>query len=168
VATFQAFVGLMTLAERRVHWSYEVWDHVVRDLSHRDGHKRAFAAQLLARLAPSDPENRMRRDFDALAAVTRDAKTFTARHALRSIWWVGLAGPDRAQRVLETLSQRFRDCSADRHASILRTDIVASLGRLFRVTGDPSIEEGVEKLIASERDETARRKQRASWQAATA
>jgi hypothetical protein len=167
VATFQAFIGLMTLTERRVHWSYEVWDQMVRDLTHRDGHKRAIAAQLLARLAPSDPENRMDRDFDALAAVTRDSKIVTARHALRTIWWVGLAGPDRAKRVLDALSQRFHDCLADKHGSLLRTDIVASLGRLFRVTGDPSIEESVDKLIASERDETARQKQRACWEEAT-
>jgi predicted component of type VI protein secretion system len=73
-AAYQAFVDLMALADKPVDWSYEVWDRMVGDLSHRDGHRRAFAAQMLARLAISDPENRMRRDFAALAAVMKDEK----------------------------------------------------------------------------------------------
>ena len=108
-AGYQAFVELMALAEQQVSWSYEVWDQMVGDLSHKDGHKRAFAAQLLARLALSDPENRMRCDFAALAAVLKDEKTVTARHALQSIWRVGLAGDDRRALVLDSLEERFQE-----------------------------------------------------------
>ena len=158
-----------TLAEKPVGWSYEVWrsmDRMVGDLSHRDGHKRASAAQILARLAISDPENRMRRDFVALAAVMKDEKTVTARHALQSIWRVGLAGPDRLALVLQALKGRFRECSSEKHASLVRTDVITSVGHLFRATGEPSIEAGAQSLIASEEDERARQKQRSSWKAA--
>jgi len=163
---YEAFVGLMALAEKPVEWSYEVWDPMVADLSHRDGHKRAFAAQMLARLAISDPENRIRRDFAALTAVTRDEKTVTARHALQSIWRVGLAGPDRRALVVDALAKRFGECSSEKNGSLVRTDVLTALGRLFRATGDPSIEARAEKLIASERDEKARKKQASSWKAA--
>ena len=166
-AAYQAFVDLMALADKPVGWSYEVWDRMVGDLSHRDGHRRAFAAQMLARLAISDPENRMRRDFAALAAVMKDEKTVTARHALQSIWRVGLAGPDRLTSVLDALTKRFRECSSGRNASLVRTDVVTALGRLFRATGDASIEARAASLIASEKDEKASKKQSFSWKAAT-
>jgi hypothetical protein len=166
VTAYQAFVDLMTLAEKPVSWSYEVWDQMVGDLSHRDGHKRAFAAQMLARLAISDPEGRMRRDFAALVTILKDEKTVTARHALQSLWRVGLAGPDRLALVLDALAKRFRECSSGKHASLVRTDVVTALGHLFRATGDPSVEARAESLIASEKDEKARKKQGSSWKAA--
>jgi hypothetical protein len=166
-AAYQAFVDLMALADKPVDWSYEVWDRMVGDLSHRDGHRRAFAAQMLARLAISDPENRMRRDFAALAAVMKDEKTVTARHALQTIWRVGLAGPDRLTSVLDALTKRFRECSSERNASLVRTDVVTALGRLFRATGDAKVEARAASLIASEKDEKASKKQSSSWKAAT-
>jgi hypothetical protein len=165
---YAAFVELMALAEKPVEWSYDVWDRVKGDLSHRDGHERAFAAQLLARLAISDPENRMRRDFASLAAVMDDEKTVTARHALQSIWRVGLAGEDRRTLVVDALARRFRECSSGKNASLVRTDVLTALGRLFRATGDRSIEARAERLIASEKDEKARKKQASSWKAARA
>lgn len=164
---YQAFVELMALAEQQVSWSYEVWDQMVGDLSHKDGRKRAFAAQLLARLALSDPENRMQRDFPALGAVLRDEKTVTARHALQSIWRVGLAGDDRRAQVLDALEKRFRECSSEKNVSLVRSDTIESLGQLFRAVGDPSIEARAEALMASETDEKARKKQRAGWRSAT-
>lgn len=87
-----------------------------------DGHKRAFAAQLLARLAISDPENRMRHDFAALAAVMKDEKTVTARHTLQSIWRVGLAGKEHRTLVLDALAKRFRECPPEKNASLVRTE----------------------------------------------
>jgi hypothetical protein len=123
---------------------------------------------MLAHLAISDPEDRMRRDFAALAAVMKDEKTVTARHALQSIWRVGLAGKDRQARVVGALAKRFRECSAEKNASLVRTDVITSLGHLSRAVADPSIEARAEALMASETDEKARKKQRASWRSATA
>lgn len=167
-AAYQAFVDLMTLAEKPVDWSYEVWDQLVSDLAHKDGHQRAFAAQLLARLALSDPENRMRRDFAALAAVTKDEKTVTARHTLQSIWRVGLASENHRALVLDALAKRYRECSSEKNGSLVRSDVVRALGCLFRATGHASVETYAGLLIASEKDDKAQKKQRASWRAASA
>lgn len=166
-AVYQAFVELMALAEKPVAWSYEVWDQMVGDLTHKDGHERAFAAQMLAHLALSDPENRMQRDFAALAAVLRDEKTVTARHALQSIWRVGLAGADRRALVLDALENRFRECSSEKNGALVRTDVLTSLGHLSRAVGDPEVEARAETLMALEKDEKARKKQRAAWRSAT-
>ena len=167
-AAYQAFVELMKLVQNPVEWSYDVWDQMVSDLSHRDGHRRAFAAQMLAHLAISDPEDRMARDFPALAAVMKDEKTVTARHTLQSIWRVGLAGADRVTMVLDALAKRFHECSSGRNASLVRTDVVTSLGNLSHAVGDPSIEACARALIASEKDAKAQRRQRACWKKAAA
>ena len=167
-SAYQAFVELMTLAEKPVRWSYDVWDQMVSDLSHEDGHKRAFAAQMLARLARSDPEDRMLRDFPALAAVMKDEKTVTARHTLQSIWRVGRAGPDRVTLVLDALAKRFRECPGEKNASLVRTDVITSVGHLSRAVDDPSIEARAEALMASEKDAKAQGKQRACWKKAAA
>jgi hypothetical protein len=52
----RAIVGLFEMTQSPVKWAYEVRDQLVNELKHRDGHKRVFAAQLLARLAISNPE----------------------------------------------------------------------------------------------------------------
>jgi len=167
-SAYEAFVSLMKLTENPVPWSYDVWDQMLQDLSHKDGHKRAFAAQMLAHLAISDPEDRMRRDFAALATVMRDDKTVTARHALQSIWRVGLAGKARQKQVVDALAKRFSECASEKNGSLVRTDVITSLGWLLRAVGDPAIESRVETLIASETDPGSQRKQRACWRKATA
>lgn len=167
-AAYDAFVELMRLAEKPVAWSYDVWDRMVGDLSHAEGHVRAFAAQMLAHLALSDPEDRMRGDFAALAGVMRDEKTVTARHTLQSIWRVGLAGEDRLALVLDALAERFRDSASERHGSLVRTDVITSLGRLSSAVNDPAVESRAEALMASETDPKAQKKQRACWRKARA
>lgn len=167
-AAYQAFVELMALAEKPVAWSYDVWDQMVDDLAHTDGPRRAFAAQMLAHLALSDPDDRMRSDFAALAAVLRDEKTVTARHALQSLWRVGLAGEDRRALVLDALETRFRECPSEKNGALVRTDVITSLGRLFQAVEDPAVAARAERLMAREKDEKARKKQQAAWRAATA
>ncbi|NIX18334.1 MAG: hypothetical protein GWN07_00100, partial [Actinobacteria bacterium] len=68
-AAYRATVGLFGMTDEPVAWAYEVWDGMLSDLAHREGHERAFAAQMLARLAISDPEGRMLKDFPRVAAV---------------------------------------------------------------------------------------------------
>ena len=75
-----------------VDWAYDLWNEVVENLSHKDNHNRAIAAQVLCNLAKSDPEGRILKDFDTLLAVTRDARFVTARHCLQALWKVGAAG----------------------------------------------------------------------------
>lgn len=47
------------MTEEPVDWAYVVWDRLVDNLTHSAGSQRAFAAQMLTRLAISDPEGRI-------------------------------------------------------------------------------------------------------------
>ncbi len=163
---YQALCGLFEMTTKPVDWAYEVWDRLVGDLKHRDGHKRAFAAQMLARLAISDPDGRMLRDFPKVAAVMKDDKTVTARHTLQSLWRIGLAGDRHLALVVKALEKRFKECAAERIGALVRTDVITALGKLAKATGDSSIEARVTALIESESDEASRRKQAAAWRKA--
>ena len=46
----EAYATLMDKTEKPVDWAYEAWDELVEDLTHKDNHVRAIAAQLLANL----------------------------------------------------------------------------------------------------------------------
>ncbi len=162
-ASYQALVELFAITEQPVNWAYDVWDRMLAELSHRDGARRSFAAQLLARLAISDPESRMIRDFQSVAAIMRDPKTVTARHALQSLWRIGLAGSDRAALVVDALAQRYEECIEAKNAGLVRTDVITALGHLAKSLDSSGIEGRVMALIDSETDPKERRKQWAAW-----
>lgn len=166
-ASYKALVELFEMTEEPVDWAYEYWDQLIDDLSHSEGSRRAFSAQMLTRLAISDPEGRMLDDFPKVAAVMRDEKTVTARHTLQSVWRVALAGPKQKEMVLEALEARFREGGEEKRGTLVRTDVIAALGRLARETEDEQIEMRANALIESETDEKQRKKQRAAWRKAT-
>lgn len=163
---YQALMDLFEMTEKPVQWAYDYWDELLSQLSHKAGDKRAFAAQMLARLAISDPEGRLLKDFPKLAAVMSDEKTVTARHTLQSLWRVGLAGPKQKAMVVEALEKRFRECARQKNGTLVRTDVITALGRLSKATGDEAIEARVNMLIEAERDENQRKKQRTAWRKA--
>jgi hypothetical protein len=165
-AAFGAIAALFEHTDRPVAWAYEVWDRLVSDLRHRDGHRRAFAAQMLARLAISDPDGRMLRDFPKVAAVMSDEKPVTARHTLQSLWRIGLAGEKQRSLVLKAIERRFRECGNEKGAAIIRTDALTALGKLFKATGDSTVDKTASALIESEPNEVTQRKQRAAWRKA--
>ena len=59
----KAYFALIEATDQPVDWAYEVWGDMLTDLSHKDNHVRAIAAQVLCNLAKSDPENRMLKDL---------------------------------------------------------------------------------------------------------
>jgi hypothetical protein len=160
---FQAFMALLTATDVSVDWAYEAWDELVQYLHHKDNHVRAIAAQLLANLAQSDPEQRMLRDFDALFAVTRDERFVTARHALQSIWRVGTAGKRQQERVVGALSDRFAGCSAEKNCTLVRYDIIVNMKRLYDAVKDEAIRQQARRLIETEQDLKYRRKYSRVW-----
>jgi hypothetical protein len=162
---FAALTALLTLTDQRVDWAYAVWDELVATLRHPDNHQRAIAAQLLCNLAKSDPEQRMLKDFDALMAVTRDARFVTARHSLQAIWKVGLAGTPQQQLVIERLAGRFRDCAAEKNCTLIRYDIIQGLRKLYDAVQDEQIREQALALIATEEDGKYRKKYASLWKA---
>jgi hypothetical protein len=163
---YEAICGLFATAEEPVDWAYDVWDQLLSELEHGAGNRRAFAAQMLARLAISDPEGRMLEDFPRVAAVMRDSKTVTARHTLQSIWRVGLAGPTQRAMVVDALSARFGECAEGKHESLVRTDVVTALGKLMKATGDDAVERSALSLIEAEPDGKRRKGQAAAWRKA--
>jgi hypothetical protein len=83
---YEAYHNILAATKEKVDWAYDVWDQLIKDLTHPDNHQRSRAAQFLCSLAKSDPEKRMLEDFPAVWAVTKDKKFVTARHSLQSIW----------------------------------------------------------------------------------
>ncbi|WP_144127274.1 hypothetical protein [Catellatospora sichuanensis] len=158
-----AFDAFMDETGQPVPWAHEVWGEVVAQLGHADNHNRAVAAQLLCNLAAGDPSERIVDDLPALIEVTRDPRFVTARHCLLSLWRIGLAGPVERAAVVAALEGRYRDCAAEKNATLIRNDIVASLRRLCDATGDAGIESTARRLIDLETDPKYRRKYLGHW-----
>lgn len=158
-----AYKAAMAATETPVGWAYSVWAEVVANLGHRDNHNRAIAAQLLANLARSDPEQRILADIDALVVVTRDERFVTARHALQSMWKIGLAGDAQRARLLQAMERRFMDAAADKNTTLIRFDIVEGLRRLYDATAADDVRVLALDLIGREEDQKYRKKYAATW-----
>jgi len=161
----KAFTSIQRATEKPVDWAYEVWDDLVKDLKHKDNHVRAIAAQVLANLVKSDPQNRMLRDFEALLRVTKDEKFVTARHTMKSIWKVGAAGPEQRRMLLTGLERRFKECIAEKNCTLIRYDILVALKNLFDQVKDEQIREKALALIETEDDLKYRKKDAGVWKA---
>ena len=159
----QAFFYILEVTEKSVDWAYEVWDELVEDLSHKDNHRRAIAAQILCSLAKSDPENRMRKNFPALMAVTKDERFVTARHCLQSIWRVGASGKKMQKTVVDALADRFKNCAAEKNCTLIRYDIIEGLRKLYDEVKDEKVKEKALALIETEEDLKYRKKYASLW-----
>ena len=152
------YYALLAATAQPVDWAYDEWDALLADLTHKDNHRRAIAAQVLCNLAISDPDGRMLADFPALLAVTKDQRFVTARHALQAIWRVGLAGEAQRQMVVDGLSTRFAEAAGEENGTLIRYDILQGLQTLYHRTGDQSILERAGQLINTEGNEKYRKK----------
>lgn len=158
----EAFFYILRETEKPVDWAYEVWDQLVEGLRHKDNHVRAVSAQVLANLAKSDPQNRMRRDFPALMGVTKDEKFVTARHTLQSIWKVGRE--KRMQKtVVEALANWFRECITEKNWTLIRYDIIQDLRNLYDEVRDEKIKQKALALIETEKDVKYKKKYASVW-----
>jgi len=161
----QAYVYLLEATESPVDWAYEVWDDMVAMLTDKDNHRRAIAAQVLANLAPSDPDKRLLKDFDKLLDVTRDERFVTARHCMQSIWKVGTAGKPQQQLLIEGLTGRFNECISEKNCTLIPYDIIQGLKNLYNVVKDEAIRDQSLKLIDTEQDLKYRKKYAGVWKA---
>ncbi len=158
-----AFIKIIAMTEIPVDWAYEVWDEMVQSLSHKNNRRRAIAAQVLCNLAKSDPQKRMRKDFEGLIAVTKDERFVTARHCLQALWKVGAAGSEQQQMVLDGLEVRFSECLDEKNCTLIRFDIIQGLRDLYDTVLDESIREKALALIATEEDLKYRKKYAKVW-----
>jgi hypothetical protein len=159
----QAFFYILEVTEKPVDWAYEAWDELVAGMHHKDNHVRAISAQVLCNLAKSDPQNRMKKDFPALMAVTRDERFVTARHCLQSIWRVGASGKKIQKTVVEAFADRFRDCASEKNCTLIRYDIIQGLRNLYDEVKDEKIKQTALELIETEEDLKYRRKYAGVW-----
>ena len=158
-----AFFFIIEATDKPVDWAYDVWDGMVADLTHKDNHRRAIAAQVLCNLAKSDPQNRILKDFDALLAVTKDKRFVTARHCLQAIWKVGAAGEAQQRILVDGLTRRYDECINEKNGTLIRYDIIQDLKNLYDVVEDETIRERALVLIETEEDAKYRKKYAGVW-----
>jgi hypothetical protein len=161
----KAFFYIIEATNRPVGWAYDVWDEIVDNLSHKDNHNRAIAAQVLCNLVKSDPKNRIQKDFDALLAVTKDERFVTARHCLQALWKVGAAGKKQQKKLVDGLEVRFKECITEKNCTLIRYDIIQSLKNVYDAAAvkDEKIKEKALELIETEEDLKYRKKYASLW-----
>jgi hypothetical protein len=159
----EAFFDALEKTNEPVNWAYEVWDTVLENLTHKDNHNRAIAAQVLCNLAKSDPEGRILSDLPALIAVTRDERFVTARHCMQSLWKVGVVGEAQRMLLVEGLEGRFHESIAEKNCTLIRYDIIQSLRNVYDVVKDERIKDKALELIETEEDLKYRKKYAALW-----
>ena len=160
---YEAFYQIIAATQAEVDWAYEVWDQLLADLNDSNNHSRSRAAQFLCNLAKSDPEKRMMIDFPAVWEVTFDKKFVTARHALQSIWKIGLAGEEQKKMVINQLVDRYINCLAEKNHTLIRFDIIQGLRNLYDAINDEGIKEIALDLITKEEDTKYQKKYAAVW-----
>src|SRR4030065_2569763 len=159
----KAFFQILEATDKPVDWAYDVWDEMIANLSHKDNHNRAIAAQVLCNLAKSDPRNRMLRDLDALLAVTKDERFVTARHCLQSIWKVGAAGKKQQKILVDGLEGRFKECITEKNCTLIRYDIIQGLRNLYEEVKDEKVRARALELIEIEADGKYSKKYDSLW-----
>ena len=159
----QAYNYILEATDKPVNWAYEVWVELLANLTHKDNHNRAIAAQILSNLAKSDPENRILKDFDKLLTVTKDERFVTARHCMQSLWKVGVAGNKQKKIYMEGLERRFRECITEKNCSLIRYDILQSMRNVYDVVKDEEVKEKALELIETEEDLKYRKKYASLW-----
>jgi hypothetical protein len=158
-----AFFHILELSDQPVDWAYVVWDGLVADLTHKDNHRRAIAAQVLCNLAKSDPEKRMLKDLDSLLELTKDERFVTARHCMQALWKVGIVGKPQQQKLVTGLEHRFNECVTEKNCTLIRSDIIQSLKNIYDVVKDEAIKSKALVLIETEADMKYRKKYASLW-----
>lgn len=158
-----AFTTLMAATNEPVPWAYGVWNDLLALLKKGDNKQRAIASQVLCNLARSDPEHRILKGLPALIEVTKDERFVTARHCMRSLWKIGIAGESQRKLLIHGLSQRFRECISEKNGTLIRYDILESLRRVYDVTGDASIPGTAASLMELEADPKYKKKYTTLW-----
>ena len=158
-----SFKYLLELTEQPVDWASTVWDELLTLLHEGDNHQRAIGAQLLSGLAKSAPQQRVLEDLDQLMTVTKDERFVTARHALQSLWRVGTASPALRKAVVDSLSQRFRDCITEKNGTLIRYDILEVFRKIYDRVPDEPLKQQALALIETEEDPKYRKKYAGLW-----
>ncbi len=152
----KAFTGLLALSEHPVDWVYEVWDDLISRLRDPNSYQRAIALMLLCNLAKSDSQCRIGQVLPEILSHTKDEKFITSRQCIQSVWKIAVYQPMVRDEVVHHLTNRFNECANEKHANLLRLDMIQSLRKIDK---GGNLKELIDSLIASEPEE----KHRASY-----
>jgi hypothetical protein len=159
----KAFTSVLKATDKPVDWAYEVWDELLAELTDKDNHNRAIAAQVLCNLAKSDPKERLLKDFGRLLIVTKDERFVTARHCMQALWKVGVAGKKQQEIYMKGLKRRFKECITEKNCTLIRYDILQSMRNVYDAVKDEKIRQKALELIETEKDIKYRKKYATLW-----
>jgi hypothetical protein len=160
---YEAFINVIKITNQPVDWAYDVWDDLLAQLSHKNNHQRAIAAQVLSNLAKSDVKGRMLKDIPQLFAVTKDEKFVTARHSLQCLWKVAIVNKPLQKKVIDFLTHRFQECSVEKNCTLIRYDILEVLRKIYDKVPDEKMKDKALELIQAEEDVRYRKKYTGLW-----
>lgn len=150
---YPAFQKVSDFTGQKVDWVYEVWDQLLDMLKSENSYQRTIAACLLCNLSQSDSEKRIAAVLPEILAHTKDEKFITSRQVLQAVWKIAWFQPDLCQKVVDHLKARFAECTEEKHANLLRQDILQSLITLAELRHDDALHVLVKQLIESDGDE---------------
>lgn len=159
----KAFFFILKETEKSVDWAYEIWGEVVINLSDKDNHNRAIAAQVLCNLAKSDPEKRILKNLKDLLLVTKDERFVTARHCMQALWKVGIAGKEQQATLTTGLERRYKECISEKNCTLIRFDIIQCLRNIYESRRDEKIKDKALELIEMEEAIKYRKKYSSLW-----
>jgi hypothetical protein len=154
---FEAFQALCAVTDWPVEWAGEVWDEFARRLDDDNSYQRTIGVVMLCNLAKSDKNDLMPSTFPSLLSHSHDASFITSRQCLQNLWKVAAAKPSLRDAVVDHLEQRFFESGAEKHANLLRLDVIQSLASLGHATADDSFLDLARRLIAEEPAEKYRK-----------
>ncbi|MGG3889539.1 hypothetical protein [Metabacillus fastidiosus] len=84
-------------------------------------------------------------------------------HSLQSMWRVGLAGDEQKELLINSFTDRFKQCIEEKNYILIRFDIIQGLGKLYDEIGEEEIKQKASDLIATEEDGKYQKKYAAVW-----
>ena len=82
---------------------------------------------------------------------------------MQALWKVGVVGKKQQKLVIDGLTQRFKECRAEKNCTLIRYDIIQSLKNMYDVVADEKIRQKALELIESEEDLKYRKKYASLW-----
>lgn len=152
-----ALQSMLKATDTKVDWVYEVWGCLLEKLDSENSYQRSIGIMLLCNLAKSDTKDRLKSDLDRLLTHTRDEKFITSRQCIQNIWKTATTRANR-EKVLKHLEKQFVECANEKHANLLRLDMIQSMYALYQQEKDSTILTKAQALIAEEPDLKYRKK----------
>jgi hypothetical protein len=159
----KAFLEFMNITSQKVDWVYDYWDLFVLDLNDKNNRVRAIVSQILCNLAKSDTEKRIKNDLSKIKKITFDEKFVTARHCLLSIYRIALVDNENENMVIEFYVERYKEAELEKNRTLVRSDIIECLGKIYENTKNLKISELIPELIKEEKEEKYQKKMKSIW-----